>query len=234
MSKGETSMPHEGKSVYLKVTLIMQATLVIGLTLFLLQRDWENVFLTVIVLGLTLIPALLWRKFRLYLPPEFQLVSVAFVFLSLFLGSARDFYYRFWWWDILLHTGSGFLLGIIGFIALYLLNQTNRLPRELSPPFRCFFGITFAVFLGVIWEIFEFACDQVWPYWNMQTTETGVADTMWDLIVDTIGAVIIGLMGYAYLKSGKYSFIGEGVRGFIQKNPRLFNRKSAASHGTRR
>ena len=129
MSKGETSMPHEGKSVCLKVTLVMQATLVIGLTLFLLQRDWENVFLTVIVLGLTLIPALLWRKFRLYLPPEFQLVSVAFVFLSLFLGSARDFYYRFWWWDILLHTGSGFLLGIIGFIALYLLNQTNRLPR---------------------------------------------------------------------------------------------------------
>ena len=39
--------------------------------------------------------------------------SPLFVFLSLFLGSAMDFYYHFWWWDLVLHTASGFLLGII-------------------------------------------------------------------------------------------------------------------------
>ena len=85
------------------------------------------------------------------------------------------------------------------------------------------------MFLGVLREIVEFACDQIAPYWNMQSGETGVADTMWDLIVDTIGAIIVGLMGYAYLKTGRYSFIADGVRGFFDKNPRLFRKNGAPS-----
>lgn len=224
MNKDRPPTPEEGRNVYIAVTLVIQAALAVALVLFLVRRDWENVCLTAVVIAMTLVPSFLSRKYRIYLPPEFQLISATFIFLSLFLGSAGDFYYRFWWWDIVLHTGSGFLLGIVGFIALYLLNHTDRLPRELSPAFRCFFGVTFAVFLGVLWEIFEFAADQIAPYWNMQSGETGVADTMWDLIVDTIGAVIVGLMGYAYLKTGRYSFIADGVRGFIQRNPRLFRR----------
>jgi hypothetical protein len=58
----------------------------------------------------------------------------------------------------------------------------------------------------------------------MQSKETGVGDTMLDLIVDTLGAVIVGLMGYAYTKTGRYSFIADGVRKFIRKNPHLFRR----------
>ncbi|MDZ4286622.1 MAG: hypothetical protein U0984_01610 [Prosthecobacter sp.] len=218
--------PPESRNVYLTITLVIQAILIVALILFGMRGDWENTFLTALVIGLTLVPAFAWRRYRIYLPPEFQLISVVFVFLSLFLGSGRDFYYRFWWWDVVLHTGSGFLLGIVGFIALYLLNQTDRLPRELSPAFRCFFGVTFAVFLGVLWEIFEFACDRVAPYWNMQSVETGVADTMWDLIVDTIGAVIVALMGRAYFKRGRYSFLADGVRSFLEKNPRLFRARA--------
>ena len=110
MNKPAPSTPAEGRNVYLTVTLVIQAALAVALVLFLVRRDWENVFLTVVVIGMTLVPAFLWRKYRVYLPPEFQLISAAFVFLSLFLGSARDFYYRFWWWDIVLHTGSGFLI----------------------------------------------------------------------------------------------------------------------------
>jgi hypothetical protein len=58
----------------------------------------------------------------------------------------------------------------------------------------------------------------------MQSLETGIDDTMHDLIVDTIGAVIVALMGLAYFKAGRYSFLADGVRGFIAMNPRLFRR----------
>ena len=209
---------------YVGFTLLIQAWLVLALIVFIVRRDWETVFLTLAVIGLTLIPAFVWRRYRVYLPPELQLISAAFIFLSLFLGSARDYYYRYWWWDIVLHTGSGFLLGVVGFVAIYLLNQTDRLPREVRPSFRCFFGVTFAVTLGVLWEIFEFAVDSMWPEVNMQSNETGVADTMYDLIVDTIGAVVVALMGWAYYKTGRYSFLADGIRKFIDKNPRLFGK----------
>ncbi|HEX5177486.1 MAG TPA: hypothetical protein VFV83_10675 [Chthoniobacteraceae bacterium] len=219
------SLPGEERNICRTLTLIIQAAITIALVIFAIRHDWENAFLALVVIILTLLPAFAWRRYRLYLPPEFQLIAAAFIFLSLFLGSARDFYYRFWWWDMVLHAGSGFLLGIVGFVALYLLNQTDRLPPELSPGFRCFFGVTFAVFLGVLWEIVEFVADEINPYWNMQTRESGVADTMHDLIVDTIGAVIVALMGWAYFKKGRYSFIADGIQSFIRHNPRLFRKR---------
>lgn len=221
----DDSSERQSKNGYVKLTLAIQFLLIAGLVLFVLRRDWENVFLTAIVILLTLVPAFLWRTYRIVIPPEFQLISAGFVFLSLFLGSAADFYYRYWWWDVVLHTSSGFLLGIIGFVALFLLNNTDRLPQGMKPSFLCIFGVMFAITLGVVWEIFEFAVDSIAPDINMQSRETGVVDTMQDLIVDTIGAVIVGFMGYAYLKTGKYSMIADGVRAFIEKNPRYFSRE---------
>jgi hypothetical protein len=221
MQPNDSTPAPEARNIYVVMTLVIQAFLGLGLVLFILRRDWENVFLTALVILLTLAPAFLWRRYRIFMPPEFQLIAAAFVFLSLFLGSAVDFYYRLWWWDIVLHTGSGFLLGIVGFIFMFLLNQTNRLPQGIRPEFVCFFGVTFAVFLGVLWEIFEFVADRFTTA-NMQSQETGVVDTMQDLIVDTIGAIVVGLMALAYSRSGRYSFIVDGVRAFIRKNPKLF------------
>ena len=214
----------KNQRIYVAFTLILQTILALGLVLYFIRRDWENFFLTVLVIAMTMIPAFALRRFRVHVPPEFQLIAVAFVFLSFFLGSARDFYYRFWWWDMVLHTSSGFLLGIVGWIALFLLNQTDRIPRGMRPEFLCFFAVTFAVFLGVIWEIIEFTVDWIWPEANMMSHETGVADTMHDLIVNLIGAIVVALMGYAYSRTGRYSFVVDAVRNFLRRNPRLFRR----------
>ena len=211
--------------MYLTLTLVIQALLVLGLILFILRRDWENVFLTVLVIGLTLAPAFLGTRYRIIIPPEFQFIAAVWVFLTLYLGSARDFYYRFWWWDAVLQAGSGFLLGIVGFIVLFLLNRTDRIPRGMTPGFVCFFAVTFSVFLGVLWEIFEYVVDRIAPAINMQSNETGVVDTMHDLIVDTLGAIVVAVMGWLYLKTGRYSFIADGVRGLVDRNPRLFRRR---------
>ncbi|HEV2295560.1 MAG TPA: hypothetical protein VGR35_17055 [Tepidisphaeraceae bacterium] len=217
------SEDHDRGGLYLTITGIIQTICIVGLVLYVLRRDWENAFLTAVVVLLTLMPALLWRRYRILIPPEFQLVATVFVFLSIFLGSVRG-YYDYWWWDVVLHTSSGFLLGIVGFLSVFLLNRTDRIPREMRPIFVCFFAVTFAVFLGVVWEIFEFACDRIWPSMDMQSQDTGVRDTMYDLIVDTLGAIVVAAMGWAYLRSGRFSFLADGIKHFLEKNPRLFSR----------
>jgi hypothetical protein len=88
--------PAEERGIYLTLTAGMQALCAIGLLFFLIRRDWENVFLTVLVILLTLVPTFVWRRYRVVVPPEFQFTSALFVFLSLFLGSAADLYYRYW------------------------------------------------------------------------------------------------------------------------------------------
>lgn len=224
-----TQASEDRRNLPIRLTLLIQAVLAVGLGMFVWRCDWENVFLTTLVIGLTLLPNFLALHHRIIIPPDLQLVSALFVFLTLFMGSAVDFYYRYWWWDMVLHAGSGFLFGMVGFLAIFLLNQSDRMPQGLRPAFISLFAVTFAVTVGVIWEIFEYIMDLIFPALNMQTTETGVHDTMNDLIVDTIGAVVVAAMGWAYMRRGRYSFIADAVHGFVRRNPRLLRQGSAKS-----
>ncbi len=209
-------------AVYIMATVVLQTIMCVSMVVFAMRSDWENLFLTGLVVLLTLIPAIAWRGYRVHIPPEVQLLSAAFVFLSLFLGSAMDLYYEVWWWDLVLHLASGALLGIAGFIAVFALNRRDSLPRGTRPIFISFFGVTFAVFCAVIWEIFEYTMDRTLPNLNMQSGETGVVDTMEDLIVNTLGAVAVGFAGWAYLRTGRYSWVADGIRALMRKNPTLF------------
>src|SRR5688572_18413078 len=74
MESSRSAPPTEQRNVYIALTLVIQAILGVGLVWFIVRRDWENVFLTSAVIGLTLLPAFAWRRYRVYLPPEFQLI----------------------------------------------------------------------------------------------------------------------------------------------------------------
>jgi hypothetical protein len=65
------AQPPEQRGLYLTITSVIQALLVVGLVLFALRRNWENVFLTSIVIVYTLVPAFLFRRYRVIIPPEF-------------------------------------------------------------------------------------------------------------------------------------------------------------------
>ncbi|MEX1237387.1 MAG: hypothetical protein WD994_03870, partial [Pseudomonadales bacterium] len=168
--------------------------------------------------------------FRVFIPAEFELVAVAFIFASLFLGEIYGYYTRFWWWDIALHTTSGLLLGVIGFLLVHVLNETEDIGLHMKPGFVAFFAFLFAVGIGALWEIFEFCMDRLLGL-NMQKEmlgdPSGLTDTMWDLIVDAIGALVIAMVGYGYLKkAGNRSFLERWIQSFIQANPRLFKGRS--------
>ena len=183
-----------------RITAFLQVILIGSIVLSALQGQWLAAVATVGIVLLTLVPAVLGRRFRIYIPPEFELLAILFIFGSLFLGEVRGYYTRFWWWDAVLHLGSGFLLGILGFMLVYAVNQKDLGNLGLKPSFVAVFAFSFAVALGALWEIFEFAMD--WTFGlNMQ--KTGLVDTMADLIVDTIGAAAISLAGYGFLRTAE-------------------------------
>jgi len=153
-------------------------------------------------------------------------MSIAFIFSALFLGEVHSYYTKYWWWDIALHTSSGGLLGIIGFLLVHILNEEENIDIHMKPGFVAFFAFLFAVGLGAIWEIFEFSMDQFFGS-DMQKAmlndPSGLTDTMWDLIVDALGAIVISLMGYSYLKkAGNTSFLERWIDRFIDNNPQFF------------
>jgi len=214
--------------IHRRLTLFLQAVLAAGAGVAVWEKQWLTAVLTVGIIGMTLVPVLLARRFRVYIPPQFQLLAIAFIFASLFLGEVGGFYTRFWWWDIILHTGSGFLLGIIGFLLVHILNETEKIGVYLKPGFVAFFAFLFSVGTGALWEIFEFGMDSL-AGMNMQKgmlgDESGLTDTMFDLMVDTLGALVIAVLGFKYLRTaGTESFLERWIADFIARNPHLFRR----------
>ncbi len=210
------------------LTLFLQATLFVGVILFCLQERWLTAVVTLAIIILTLLPLMLGRRFDVRIPPEFELLAVLFVYASLFLGEVHGYYVRYWWWDAVLHTGSGFLLGVLGFLLVYVLNERPDADVHMRPRFVALFAFMFGVGMGALWEIFEFAMDQIFGM-NMQ--KSGLVDTMWDLIVDTVGAAVIAILGWIYLRTaGSNSFLERWITQFVRANPRLFRLDQGSDH----
>lgn len=214
--------------VHFIIVSILQLVLGFGLFLAISQRHWQDMFTLTCIILLMLAPSKLGFRFHIRVPLEFQLMAILFVFASLFLGELHGYYTRYWWWDIALHTTSGLLLGISGFLLVYILNEDSRVEMNMPPVFVALFAFMFAVSLGTIWEMFEFSMDKFFGM-NMQKEmwgdPSGLTDTMWDLIVDALGAAFVSLVGWWHFKEGKQSIFDIWIKKFVQKNPRLFIRE---------
>ena len=187
----------------------------------LASGDYELVPVSAVSLLLTFLPSIFERSIKVSLPASFQVVLLIFIFAAQFLGEIYNYYERFWWWDILLHSWSGVLLGTIGFLLVYILNKASGVDVIMSPFFIAFFALCFAVTCGVVWEVFEFLMDVVFKT-DMQ--KSGLVDTMWDLIVDTGGALIVSVNGWLTMRAKKDSPVRRAVTLFMKKNPGLEGR----------
>lgn len=188
------------------ISWLVRALLIFTIVRDVLIKNYDGLFIVILTLVLTFYPNILERRFRVYLPSSIQVIITLFIFAAQYLGEVRNFYEKFWWWDIMLHTTSGFVLGIIGFMFVYLLNKNYSTNVTLSPIFIALFAFCFAVMIGAIWEIYEFSMDRLMGF-NMQkfreAGQDGLIDTMVDLIVDSIGALIVSILGYLNIKENK-------------------------------
>ncbi len=212
-----------------RLSYVLKAILLFEIAIAFWNAQWQTAAITGGIVILTLVPLIMARSFRVHIPAEFEVLAIAFVFAALFLGEVRGYYTRFWWWDVALHTFSSLLLGMVGFLLVHLLNETDEIDINMKPGFVAFFAFLFAVGIGTAWEIFEYGMDVIFGL-DMQKAmwgdPSGLTDTMWDLIVDVLGAAVISILGYGYLKSGmKESFLERWIQKFIDNNPRFFQRR---------
>lgn len=194
-----------------KIVNIFISNLIRVLLILIFIRGWiigdhSQDILIIITFILTYYPSILEKKFGVYLPKRLQILITSFIFASQILGEIGDFYEKIPWWDTMLHTISGVVLGLVGFLFVYLLNERGTKNLNLSPIFVIIFAFCLAMTLGVFWEFFEFGADRLLGY-NMQKFrmpgEDGLVDTMEDLIVNALGAVVTCIIGYIYIKRKK-------------------------------
>jgi len=219
----ETVASDSARRAHLLILLVLQLIMAVQLAVLLMRGDWPQAFFVAGIMALTLAPLVF--RLPVEIPSEIQIVAILFVFATLFLGEVGGYYERFWWWDMALHTTSGLLLGLFGFMFVYMLNEDRHVDLHMRPGFIALFAFFFAVAVGGLWEIFEFAMDE-WFGTKMQPATpgdpSGLTDTIHDLIVDTVGAAVISLGGWRYMARARASRVDGWAKRFIERNPQIF------------
>ena len=203
----------------LGIALLLQLAMLGVIAGALMQQQWLVAFTGSVVFVLTFTPAIIERQLDVRLPVEFTFVTCVFLYASFGLGEVQNFYYKFWWWDLLLHSCSALVMGLIGFLSVYVFYMTHRI--RLAPVYVAMVSFGFAVTLGSLWEVFEFLMDWLLGL-NMQ--KSGLTDTMTDLMVNIVGSLIAAAIGYMYVRNGDSMIADKMIRSFVAKNPRLFDR----------
>jgi hypothetical protein len=140
-----------------------------------------------ILCGLVPLCLILFTKMKFNMP--IMISYFAFLIASQYLGSILGFYHL-GWWDTFLHLLSGALLAFVG-IALYERMTYQHGRKNISYWLVFLFVLSFSVFGGVVWELYEFSMDQ---FFNMTLQGGGNFDTMVDLVADTAGALLIAVI----------------------------------------
>ena len=226
--RGDDKQPAGRSRGHAVIASALAVLLAVESVLLLSQSQWLHAFLVLVLLVLTLGPLLLRRGSRaLTIPSEVHLAGVAFAFAAIFLGEVRDYYERLWWWDDVLHGTAGLLLGLVGFMLVYALNENDQVDFRMRPGFVAAFSFFFSVGLGTLWEIFEYAMDAAFALTMQKPTPgdpTGLADTMSDLMLDAAGAALMAVLGWRYMQRPRKAYLDSWGRRFIERHPHLFER----------
>ncbi len=150
----------ENRGTFL-VYIGLRAMVILVMILQLFNRNYENVFLCILTLGLMILPSVFQATLKIELPSMLEIILLIFIFAAEILGEISSFYIKFRYWDTVLHTINGFLCAAVGFSLVDIMNRQKKLKFELSPSFMAIMAFCFSMTIGVLWEFFEFGMDMV-------------------------------------------------------------------------
>lgn len=125
------------------------------------MHRFENIFVCVLVLILLALPSVIEKQLAIDIPPLMEGIIYCFIYAAEILGEINSFYTIIPGWDTMLHTINGFLVAAVGFCLVDLFNRSERFTFRLSPLFLALVAFCFSMTVGVLWEFFEFTCDQM-------------------------------------------------------------------------
>lgn len=163
-------------TVYIILRLLVVAALVRSAML----KEYESMFVCLLVLVLFMLPSFLERKLKIDLPDTLEIIILIFIFAAEILGELECYFIHYPSWDTMLHTTSGFLCAAIGFSLVNLLNKDNRISLSLSPLYMAIAAFCFSMTIGVLWEFIEFSADRLF-----------LLDMQKDTVITTISSVTL-------------------------------------------
>lgn len=157
----QENQKYKPKPAVVAVYWILRLIVIGVMVMTIIHKNYESTFVCVLVLILFMLPRFVERNFRIELPSALEIIILIFIFAAEILGELKSYFITYPHWDSMLHTTTGFISAAFGFAMVDLLNRNKPQHFKLSPVFLALVAFCFSMTVGVLWEFFEFTCDQV-------------------------------------------------------------------------
>lgn len=137
------------------------------------------------LIPLLFIPTIL-KLFKVKISDSIETMYFIFIFLAQFLGCGVNLYAKISWFDTFTHLLSGTFFSIV---SLYFLDK-YKIKVKVNSLFFIIYVLGFTMLTASIWEFFEFAMDKIISSNLQHSIETGVTDTMVDMMAAFTGSIL--------------------------------------------
>ena len=169
----------------------------------LYKSDWLWAFACFFGFLLAISPIILKRnlKFSVHWLIEFLLVFA----ISLHIWGGVLKLYSLPFYDKIAHFLASAIVAFFALIVIYILDVFSpRIHMDIIT--LAFFITIFTIAMGAIWEIAEFAADQIFSN-GKPLAQISLQNTMWDLIADSIAGILVGIFGAIGIRKGEFKEI---------------------------
>ena len=171
--------------------IIMNIGTIIVAILEFTNNNYARAMTFVAIFPLLLIPFII-NKTKFKLSDKEIFLYYLFILLADFIGCVCNLYNTVSWYDIFVHFLSGMFTFVLATIVYRIISDSNNKLLKLL------FCLGIVSLIAVTWEVFEFSIDS-FAHTNLQhNQDTGVIDTMQDMIVAMLGGIISSI--YTWIK----------------------------------
>ncbi len=159
---------------------------------YIKSHEFDKLILILILLLLLLVPYYLNKKLDYKIKDEVIILYLLFVSSSIILGTLHSYYLKVPFFDKVIHFISGILSSILALIILKNFSKDDNLGITI------FFMSATTALVAVVWEVIEYTYDLIFLANTQRVLETGINDTMLDMIMALLGFAFWAI--YYYIK----------------------------------
>jgi len=198
-----------GRPFGMYLAYIVQALVGLNLLYAVVLADVGAISIGIAMFFMGMVPYII-TKFAKIKFPWFIYFLISLAILIHLSGYIQGRYVKIPYWDNIAHFVSGFIVSLIGFLAILFIDKIRD--YRLDALFIGLFTVAFGMIMEYAWEMYEFAVDTFFGGSLAGPMQANNFDTMSDMIFVFISSVIVGLIVYSYVKKqGKENIMQEMV-----------------------
>jgi len=181
------------------------------------RHDWQWAVGCFFAFLLAMSPLFIERSYHISLPWIVELLIVLAFSFHVWGGVLH--LYSFAFYDKIAHFSVSAIVAFLGLTVVYLLDVYWK-GLHMDIVMVGFFIAIFTMAMGTIWEMGEFASDQIFSH-GVPVAQISLHDTMTDLIADSMAGIIIGVAGAMAIRRGE---LKEMIRPLGREVEKITNR----------